>query len=398
MGTTAALRGRILPETAEVRRPIAVTHVITTLSIGGAEMMLYRLLCAMDRSSFRNSVISLGQEDAIAEKIRAAGVPVRTLGLRPAQVLSGVVRLGRELRREKPDVIQTWMYHADLFGGLASLAVRAAPVAWNIRCGGLEPSIDKRSTIWISRLCAGLSRVLPTRIVSCSEAGCDVHASAGYARAKMRTIPNGFDLEQYRPDRMSRMAMRKELGIDEQTLLIGSVGRFNRAKDHATLLGALSPILRDSRFQLAICGEGITDANSELIALLRAAGIRNGCHLLGRGEDIPRFLAALDVFVSSSAVEGFPNAIGEAMACGVPCVVTAAGDSRRLVGETGLVVPVRNPDALASAVCQLIELGPEGRTALGLQARRRVRDLFGIASVARQYEELYREMAAACAA
>jgi len=397
MSTNTALQRRIAPDVAEAQRPIMVTHVITTLSTGGAEMMLCRLLCAMDRSRFRNSVISLGGDGAIAHRIREAGIPVQVLGLGPAQALAGVVRLARELRLERPDVIQTWMYHADLLGGLASLALPGVPVAWNLRCGGLDRSIDKRSTIGISRLCAGLSHVLPARIVSCSHAGSEVHASAGYALEKMRVIPNGFDVEQYRPDRASRAAVRKELGLPEEARLIGCVGRFDRAKDHATLIQAAATILPKEQVHLAICGEGVIDANAGLTGLLRAAGIANRCHLLGRREDIPRLLAALDVFVSSSAVEGFPNAIGEAMACGVPCVVTDAGDSRRLVGDTGLVVPVRDAVALAAGVRQLIDLGAEGRTALGAMARRRVRDLFEIADVARQYEELYREMSA-CAA
>ena len=398
MGATTILQSRTTPATA-MHRPLAVTHVITTLSTGGAEMMLYRLLCAMDRSGFRNSVIALGGDGVIADKIRSAGIPVRVLDLRPVQVVSGIARLTRELRRETPDVIQTWMYHADLLGGLASLRLRGVPLAWNIRCGGLDPSIDKRSTIWISRACATLSGLLPDRIVSCSQAGGDVHATLGYSRKKLHVIPNGFDVDAYRPDRASRIAVRKELGLDEETLLIGSVGRYDRAKDHATLCDAAAQVCRlYPQIHFAMCGENVTGGNSALTSRLRAAGIENRCQLLGRREDIPRVLAALDVFVSSSAVEGFPNAIGEAMACGVPCVVTDAGDSRRLVSDTGLVVPVRDPEALAAGLRHIVELGAEGRAALGAKARRRIREFFGIEAVARQYEELYREMAAACAA
>jgi len=360
--------------------------------------MLYRLLCAMDRSRFRNTVGSLAGDGPIAQKIRAAGVPVRVLGIRPAQAMNGMIHLARELRRTRPDVIQTWMYHADLAGSLAALPLRGVPVAWNIRCGGLDPSIDKRGTIWISRLCAGLSHLLPARIVSCSHSGCEVHAAAGYARKKMQVIPNGFDTESYRPDRASRLEVREELGLDAGTLLIGSVGRFDRAKDHDSLCMAVAQVCgAQPQVHVAMCGENITTANSALTSRLTAAGIAKRCHLLGRREDIPRILAALDVFVSSSAVEGFPNAIGEAMACGVPCVVTDAGDSAHLVGDTGLIVPVRDPEALAEGLLKMIKLGGDGRTALGAMARQRVEDLFGIGEVARKYEELYQEMAACVA-
>lgn len=378
--------------------PISVTHVITTLSTGGAEMMLYRLLSAMDRSQFRNSVISLGGDGPIAQKIRACGITVRALDIQPSRALMGIVRLARELRRQRPHVIQTWMYHADFLGGLASLPLRGVPVAWNIRCGGLDASIDKHSTIWISRLCAKLSRVLPARIVSCSQSGGDVHAAAGYARKKIRVISNGFDTDSFHPDRVSRMALREELGLPAGTLLVGSVARFDRAKDHDTLCKAAVNVCRlQPDVHFVMCGENVTSANSALTLQLAAAGIANRCHLLGRREDIPRILAALDVFVSSSVVEGFPNAIGEAMACGVPCVSTDAGDSRHLIGETGLIVPVRDAGALADSVLTVIGLGPEGMAALGASARRRVKDFFGIAAVARQYEELYRELADVCA-
>ncbi len=398
MGTITALQSQTSPGAAARRQPIAVTHVITTLSTGGAETMLYRLLCAMDRSRFRNSVISLAGDGTIARKIRATGIPVRVLDIRPWQAVTGILRLARELRRERPHVIQTWMYHADLLGGLASLPLPGVPVAWNIRCGGLDPTIDKRSTIWISRICAGLSRFLPARIVSCSQSGSGVHAAAGYARPKILVIPNGFDTESYRPDRASRLAVRDELELEAGALIVGSVGRFDRAKDHATLCRTAATVCRlQPKVHFVMCGENVTRANSGLTSRLEAAGIGSRCHLLGRREDIPRIMAAFDVFVSSSSVEGFPNAIGEAMACGVPCVATDAGDSRRLIGDTGLIVPVRDAEALAASVLKLIEAGAEGRMALGALARRRIGNRFGIAGVARQYEELYQEMAAGCA-
>ncbi len=379
-------------------RTMAVTHVITTLGTGGAETMLYRLLCAMDRRRFRNSVIALGGEGLLGERIRAAGIPVECLDLRPRDAVAGIVRLVRALRREQPQVIQTWMYHADLLGSLASVTLRDVPVAWNIRCGGLDPAIDKRGTIWISRVNAALSRALPDRIAACSESGLATHAAAGYARAKMLVIPNGFDTDRYRPDYSRRRRLREELGLAPGTLLVGAVGRFDRAKDHATLCRAAGIVCRENPgIHFVMCGQEIDSRNAWLTERLEAEGIANRTHLLGRREDIPEIMAALDVFVSSSAVEGFPNAIGEAMACGVPCVATDAGDSRRLVGDTGLIVPVRDAQALAGCVLQLTGAGSEVTRALGARARARICECFGIAAAARQYERFYLEMATGCA-
>src|SRR5262249_13038588 len=168
---------------------IKLRHVITGLNTGGAEMMLYKLLSAVDRSVYRCEVVSLLEPGPVAARIRALGIPVRSLGMRrgvPSP--AGVLRLARWLQQDPPDVVQTWMYHAELVGGLATRLAGAAPVAWNIRQSTLDPRGNKRSTIWTARLCASLSRWLPTRIVCCSEASARVHAALGYAAGRMIVI------------------------------------------------------------------------------------------------------------------------------------------------------------------------------------------------------------------
>jgi len=387
-----AVRFRPLP----VER-IAVTHVITSLATGGADMMLARLVRAMDQRRFSNSVISLCCGGAAADRIRAAGITVRLLGLDGGQRVRRFAELALELRRQKPNLIQTWMYHADLLGGLASVAVPGVPLLWNLRCGRLDPAIDKRSTIWISRVCAALSRYFPARILSCSEAAREVHISVGYRAAKMLVIPNGFDTDEFRPDATRRLNFRRELGLPPDTLLIGSAARFNGAKDHATFFEAAGRVhQREPRVQFVLCGQNVVPENRQIEAWAARAGVAGCCHLMGRRDDISRILPALDIFVSSSFVEGFPNALGEAMSCGVPCVSTDAGDSRRLVGERGFIVPVRDPAALAAAVLRMIDIGPEKRAALGALARRRISECFEMAAVARQYEQVYEEMTAGC--
>ncbi len=379
-------------------RPIAVTHVITTLSTGGAEMMLYRLLRSMNRERFANSVISLSGGGSAAEKIRALNLPVKTLDLGRRNGL-GIFQLARELRSQRPDLVQTWMYHADLLGGLASLTLPRVPVLWNIRCGGLDPTIDKRRTMWISRACALASGILPTHIISCSERAGEFHAVTGYARKKIRVIPNGFDTDEFRPSARDRLAVRKELGIPQDTLLIGLAARFDRAKDHATFFEAAGQVhAKNPGVQFLLCGDKVTHANLEISAAAAKAGVEGSSHLLGPREDMPQILAALDIAVSSSVVEGFPNALGEAMSCGVPCVATDAGDSRRLLGDTGILVPVRNAAALASGILRLVDLYPHERVAMGALARRRILERFSIASAARQYEQIYEESLGRCAA
>ena len=373
-----------------------VTHVIAGLSMGGAQMMLYKLLSRLDRAAFQSEVISLADVGPLDKKIRALGVPVKVLGMCPGTPNPvALYRLARWWRNDPPQVVQTWMYHADLIGGLAAKFAGGIPVVWNIRHSHLDVEGNKRSTLWTIRTCARLSRRLPTRIVCCAELSRRIHAQLGYAREKMVVIPNGFDLEVFRPDPTARRSVRQELGIPEEALVIGLVGRFHPLKDHRNFVEAAAR-LHASRpdVHFLLCGDDVTAENTELAEWINAAGLAGRCHLLGPREDVPRLNAALDIACSSSYSEGFPNTIGEAMACGVPCAVTDVGDSALIVGDTGSVVPPKNPDALANAWRELIEIGPDGRGLLGAAARRRIDQCFSLRAIAARYEDLYAQIAA----
>lgn len=376
------------------RSKIKVLHLITGLNTGGAEMMLYKLLSLIDRMAFQVEVVSLTDTGPVGKKIEELGLPVQALGMRRGVPdPRGLLRLVRRLRQAPPDCIQTWMYHADLIGGLAAKLAGDTPIVWGIRRGNLDPQGTKRSTLWTARICARLSRRLPVRIVSCSEASRHVHEELGYDTGRMVVIPNGFDLTMFKPDPSTRPSVRRELGISPNALLIGLVGRFHPLKDHHNFISAAAQLYTDlPSIYFMLCGDGVTWENRELAGRIKASGIQSRCLLLGRREDIPRLTASLDIASSSSLSEGFPNVIGEAMACGVPCVVTDVGDSALIVGNTGRVVPPRNPAALAGAWRELIELGPEDRKQLGCKARQRVAEYFNLSFIVKQYEELYREV------
>lgn len=373
---------------------IHLTHLITGLNTGGAETMLYKLLSGMDREAFDVRVVSLTDVGPVGEKIRALGVPVRMLGMRRGVPdPRGVWRLTRWLRKDKPDIVQTWMYHADLVGSLAVRLAGGIPVVWGIHHSNLDPDGNKRTTIWTARACARFSHRVPTRIICCSEASRAVHAALGYAVAKMVVMPNGFDLGAFKPDAAARDAVRRELGIPHWALLIGLVGRFDPQKDHCNFVAAAAKMgAADDQVHFLLCGDRVTWDNAALAGWIEAAGMRPRFHLLGRRDDMPRLTAALDIASSSSYGEGFPNVIGEAMACGVPCAVTDVGDSAYIVGDTSLAVPPRDPDALAASWRKLIQMGAEGRRRLGAAARRRVEERFSLPKVVSQYEELYGEI------
>ncbi|MCL4462927.1 MAG: glycosyltransferase [Firmicutes bacterium] len=375
---------------------IKVLHIITGLDVGGAENMLYKLLSCMERDNFSAEVVSLTDIGPVGEKIQALGVPVRAMGMkRGVPKPLAVWRLSRSLRKSRPDLIQTWMYHADLLGGIAARLVGGFPVVWGVHHSNLALQANKRTTIWTAMACARLSRYLPIRIVCCAEASRRLHAELGYAAEKLQVIHNGFDLAAFQPDESARLSVRRELGISDTALLTGLVGRFDRQKDHGNFVQTAAIVsARFPEAQFLLCGQGVVRENAELAGWIEAAGIGSRCHLLGQRDDVPRLLAALDIAVSSSLGEAFPLAVGEAMACAVPCAVTDVGDSALLVGDTGRVAMSANPEALAKACGELLEMSAESRSLLGAAARRRIQENFDLLHTASMYDKLYREVLA----
>ena len=372
-----------------------MVHVIAGLSVGGAEMTLAKLLSASEPSARDVEVISLTDIGPVGQRIKQSGVSVRALGMRRGRpAITGLIRLSRWLRQSGPNVIQTWMYHADLIGGLAAKLGVRAPVVWGVRNGVLDRRSNKRSTIWTAKACAWLSKLIPCKIVCCSEESGRFHQRIGYCADKMVVIPNGFDLEAFKPVPQARISIRTELNLPQDALLIGLVARFDPQKDHQNLILAARRVAeKNLNAYFVLCGDGITWDNPTLGTWLHESGVKDRFRLLGHREDIPRFMAALDILASSSYGEAFPNVVGEAMACGVPCVVTDVGDSAFIVGDTGKVVPPKQPESLAAGLNSMVDLGVEGRRALGGKARRRVQQNFDLAVIRDRYALLYREVA-----
>jgi glycosyltransferase involved in cell wall biosynthesis len=401
--------------------PIRVTHVIAGLELGGAETMLQRLLSASDRERFPASVISLSDLGPVACNIAALGVPVSAIEMRRGRLQARPLgRLARRLTGQRPQIVHTWMYHADLLGGAFAHAtgrIRADPraqVIWGIR-GSVDPKLSKRSSRLTARACALTERWLPDRVVSCSHSLAQMHVALGYDPTRMTVIPNGFDLAHFAPDpalRAQGRAWLEAIGerplvgiVDDRPLvamtanrpLVGIVGRYDPQKDHATFARAAAAIARarpDVRFVLA--GPGIDSDNRELGDMLAREGVAGCCILTGPVADPRIVYNALDVLVSSSAFgEGFPNVIGEAMACGIPCVATDVGDAATIVSDAGRVVAIRDPAALARATLALLDLAPPARAQLGQRARARIERDFSLPGVAARFQELYLELAVA---
>jgi glycosyltransferase involved in cell wall biosynthesis len=372
-----------------------IVHVITGLTGGGAEMMLLRLTERL-QPRLDQHVIALGAPGPVGERLQTGGVDTTALGISPSWPNPlAIWHLARLLERLRPDVVQTWLYHADLIGGLAARMAGVQAVAWNIRNNDLPSGRAKARTRSIVRLLACLSSRIPDRIVCCSRAALETHIRLGYDGKRFELIPNGFDLSQFKPDAEARGSVRANLGLAHDTPLVGLIARFDPQKNHAGFFAAAGQLHRsrpDVNFVLA--GSGISADNTLLAQWSRQAGVDAVTHLLGERDDIPRITAALDVASSSSSWgEAFPNVLAEAMACGVPCVATDVGDAAHIVADTGLVVPRDDAPALALAWQDLLSLPSMERSSLGQRARQRVASHFEIGDIAGRYADLYEDMA-----
>jgi glycosyltransferase involved in cell wall biosynthesis len=373
----------------------AVVHVITGLQTGGAELMLSRFVARHEQSSFRHVVICLTGEGPTAVRIREAGVPLHILNLRPGLPSPlGIARIARLIRRERAVAVQTWLYHADLLGGLAArLAGRR--VAWGVHHSSLSSETTSRNVLLVARLCRLVARVVPSPIILCAESARRAHVDFGYPAKKTVVIPNGFDLDKFHPDPDTRASARMELGIGPSEVLIGIVGRFVPLKNHRLFVEAAARVASDHpQARFVMIGDGLEPGNAELKAWIAATGHADRFLLVGRRSDTPRLLNAMDVVALTSTTEAFPLVIGEAMATAVPCVSTDVGDAALLIGDTGRLVPSGDAVALACAMSELITMPAEHRRKLGWRARQRMACEFEIGKIAERYEESWRSLAA----
>ena len=367
-----------------------IVHLITGLETGGAERMLARLVTGCERQRYRSVVVSMTGPGAVGPLLERAGIALHTLGMRRGVAdVRGATGLFPILRQLRPEIVQTWLYHADLLGLLARL--RAPPFAlfWNIRCTETVGVAAVRKILsWCS--------AKPHAVIVNSLAGRRFHEQIGYRPRRWEHIPNGCDTSLFKFNEKARRDLRSELNIADSTVVVGLPARYHPMKDHVTFLAAaarLAAVRPEAVFLLI--GQGVDRSNRALCQLIEAYGIAARVKLLGERADMPGVYSLLDIAALSSAFgEGCPNVLVEAMSCGIPCAATSCGDAAEILGPTGAVVPRRNSQALAAAWERLISLEPDARRSMGAEARQRILRSYDLQEIVGRYDALYSEFLA----
>jgi len=370
-----------------------IFHVITGLNNGGAEAVLFRL-CTYDKVH-KHIVVSLIDAGKYGPLLQEKGIVVYSLNMPVGRVtISGLLNLYKLIKIHNPDIVQTWMYHADLIGGVVAKLAGIRTVLWNIRHSTLETGKSKRTTLLVAKLCAWLSHFLPEKIICCAHKAQKVHSTLGYDSTKMAVISNGYDLGMFKPSVEQYQAFRVECVVDSNVFFMGMVGRFDVQKDHFGLLGALSIVKKSGyKFKFSLIGKSLNSQNTMLVEKIHSFGLDKYLLLLDQRNDIPNVMNGLDCHVlSSSFGEAFPNVLAEAMACGIPCVTTDVGDATLIVGDTGWVVPPKDSHALARAIMNVMD---EKKFKLKrwkerkVTARKRVEENFSIERMVGKYHEIW---------
>jgi glycosyltransferase involved in cell wall biosynthesis len=333
-----------------------VVHIITGLNQGGAESALFRLVTYSKSDSILNIVVSITDLGVYGNRLRAEGIEVFVLDM-PRRIITikGIRLLWEILKSQKPDVVQTWMYHADLIGGVVAKIAGVKKIIWGVVNFNLDNEITPLTTRITAKLCARLSGIVPNIIISCSERAIGVHQKLGY-KDKFVVIPLGFDLSKYSFDLAGRISMRRQWNLRHEDIVIGCVARWDPQKDHKNLINAFAIVSMEyPKVNCVLVGPKMNLQNKELVNLIKKSyGDGNRIITLGVSESISETMNALDLHILPSLGEAFPNVVAEAMACGIPNVVTDVGDACIIVGNTGWVVPPGNSFQLASAIINAI--------------------------------------------
>jgi len=332
-----------------------------------------------------------------AEPLAMCGAEVHVLGMKRGSLsLSGLIKLFAILRREKPEVVQTWMYHSDLVGGISARLAGIRNVVWGLHHSTLDDTGTPKSTKLVVKLLTFLSAVIPKKIISCSEGALRVHADFGYRKDKLIFSANGYDLDRFEPKPGNYDGLAVPFSRPEGHIVFATVARWNPQKDQPNLINACAHLKKNTslKFTCLLVGPNIDQNNSELVEHIDKMQVSDCVLPVGVCSDVSALMNAIDFHVlPSSFGEAFPNVVAEAMSCGTPCIVTDVGDAATMVNGHGWVVPPRNSNALADAIVEVAELlqSPDEWDQLSLKCREHAVKVFDANRMVGEYQSVWQE-------
>ena len=366
-----------------------VIHIITGLGDGGAEHALFKI-CKYDVAN-KHFVISLKSPGKYFSLLKKIGIKVYCLDIKFFSI-NRFIFLVRLLRSLNPDIVQTWLVHADFLGSIAARLAGINNILWNVRYSNIEIGKAKLTTIFIIKILSLLSYLIPKFIVTVSKKAKKIYKVAGYNKKIFKFIPNGYDLSILKVNKLQKVNFKKNIKIKKKVPLIGNVARYDPQKDHFNLLNALSLIRQKNiNFFCVLVGFNINQNNIDLVSEIKRLKLSDHVKLLGQTDNVSQVMNGLDIHVlSSSYGEGFPNVVAESMACGTPSIVTDVGDSALIVGKTGWVVPPKNSIKLANAIEKALrEKDTNKWNKRCNKARLRIKKKFSIGKMITSYNEAW---------
>lgn len=370
-----------------------IVHIIMSLNIGGAELMLKRLvLHSHQKEKFEHIVITLTDLGVMGPELQNRGIRVYSLGMKSLPTLPLIfLKLQRLLKEIQPDVVQTWMYHSDLLGGFAAKSLGIENIIWGIRNTELNTK-ENFSRKAMVKLCAKLSYTIPSQIACVANTAMNTHIKqGGYDASKMLVIPNGFDINKFKPNDMQRLELRNKLNIKSDELVIGNIGRFDPVKNHKNFIKACISLLQKGyKFKVLLAGRDVDLNNPEISKLFKNNKLSKYFLFLGEIDDTPSFYNAIDVFCLCSYTEGFPNVLGEAMATEKVCLATDAGDAWDVLSNSGFRIDSTSFADIAIALeTNVLNKALSNLNDIGNAARLSIVNSYSINKIVSQFEDLY---------
>lgn len=360
-----------------------------SLSTGGTERQIINLAKALADKDVEVHLATFYEGGHLEQEIRSTSrVRFHALGKsRPGDIVRFAWHLRRFLAKRRFDVIYSFLPSPNIAALLARTLHERPKIVWGVRLSALNYRHYRSKLKWSGRVERWLFPFVD-HVIFNSHAALNEWLDDGFLESKLTSIANGIETERFGLDPPARADVRKELGLQESAKLVGIVGRIAPIKGHKTFLEAAQYLQRRTPDVNYVCIGGALPGMKPYAAELRdytaRLGLTETVRWLGDRSDVPRLMAALDVLTSTSIGEGFPNAVAEGMACGIPCVVTDVGDSARIVGSTGTVVPPQDSTSLADAWADSLTLSHPERQELGRRSRCRVERLFSVERMAEE--------------